>query len=381
MTPAVSTAPQPHGGTTPPMAASPASPLPAPSAGATAAARDAAAGPAVSAASGAAEARLAIDSFDRAFYDERAGKGRFLETTAGGHTQFWKQAEMLEMVEDACERSGDPTYRRMIGQLRAGIVARFGTDWLHDQYNDDVMWMVIAFLRAYRLTGDRSYRTQARSTFDRVWARSYDTDLGGGLWWSTSRREKNACVTAPAALAACQIARDYNSVSYLRKAIVLFGWLQRTLYDPKSGAVSDHICRVGGTVTIDHSTYTYNQGTFIGAAGLLYDATGKHSYYDEAMQALRYTRDALTTGGTLRSEGSGGDGGGFKGIFIRWATRFTRHHGIVTFDPWFTLNADAVWAHRNARGLTGQDWAALTQPAHLHSFDCSSAVVMLQARP
>ena len=225
-----------------------------------------------------AEARIAIDSFDRAFYNESAGKARFMETTAGGHTQFWKQAEMLEMVEDAYARSGNRTYLRMIGQLRAGIVARFGTDWLHDKYNDDVMWMVIAFLRAYRLTGDRSYRAQARWTFDRVWTRAYSADLGGGLWWSTSRQEKNACVTAPAALAACLLSRDLNDATYLRKAITLFGWLQRTLYDPATGAVSDHVCRSGGTVTIDHSTYTYNQGAFIGAASLLYDATGKKSY-------------------------------------------------------------------------------------------------------
>ena len=335
----------------------------------------------VNATSAATEARIAIDSFDRAFYKERAGKARFTETTAGGRTQFWKQAEMLEMVEDAYQRSGDRTYARMIGQLRAGIVARFGTDWLHDQYNDDVMWMVIAFLRAYRLTGDRSYRSLARVTFDRTYARAYSTDLGGGLWWSTSRQEKNACVTAPAALAACLLWRDFNDAAYLRKAISLFGWLQRTLYDPASGAVSDHVCRSGGAITVDHSTYTYNQGTFIGAASLLYDATGRRVYYDEAMRALQYAHDDLTTDGILRSEGAGGDGGGFKGIFIRWATRFTRHYGVVTFDSWFDANADVAWTHRNAQGLTGQDWTALTQPKRLHSFDCSSAVVMLQARP
>jgi predicted alpha-1,6-mannanase (GH76 family) len=331
----------------------------------------------------ATRARIAINSFDRAFYSVRNKRGHFVETTGGGSAKFWKQAEMMEMVEDAYERSGDPAYKRMIRELHAGVVSRFGTTWLRNRFNDDIMWMVVAFLRAYELTGDSTFRTQAKRNFDRVYARAHSADFGGGLWWTTSRREKNACVTAPAAIAACLLTEDLGNRSYLRKATALFDWLDATLYDPASGAVYDHVHRSpgGGAIATDYSTYTYNQGTFIGAADLLHRETGKAAYYDDAIAAIEYAQGHLTVGGILRSEGSGGDGGGFKGIFARWTARFAKDNGVTAFDRWLDRNADAVWSHRNARNLTGEDWAAPTLGGRLHAFDCSSAVVMMQVRP
>ena len=326
----------------------------------------------------AARARAAIDAFDRAFYRCKGGKAVFAQTTAGGTAQFWRQAEMLEMVEDAYQRSHSSTYRRMIGELHAGITARFGRDWLHDPYNDDVMWMVIAWLRAYELTGDRSYRDQARREFDGVYARAHDAALGGGLWWTTGRHEKNACVNGPAAIAACLLARDLHSPAYLRKARALFAWLAATLYDPNDGAVYDKVSRDG---TVDRATYTYNQGTFIGAADLLGRATGLSSYRRRATLTLQFTHDRLTVGGILISEGSGGSGGGFKGIFARWASRFVVHDGLTSYKTWLDENADTAWSQRDARGLIGEDWSRPTPSGTLHSLDCSSAVALLQDCP
>lgn len=324
-----------------------------------------------------------MDSFDRAFYTVRGARGLFADTSGGRQARFWRQAEMMEAVEDAYVRSGGPTYKRMIRQLHDGVVSRYGSRWLGDRYNDDVMWMVIAFTRAYDLTGRVAYLTQARWNFDHVYRRARSSDFGGGLWWSTSRREKSACVTAPAAIAACLLSRSLGDPSYLAKASALFAWLQAALYDPVTGAVSDHVSGASrATAVVDPSTYTYNQGTFIGAADLLHRSTGKAFYYDAALSALSYARNNLTDDdGVLRSEGSGCDGGGFKGIFTRWATRFTRDNHVTAFDAWFDANAAAAWSHRDAQGLTGEDWSAAASSATLHSFDCSSAVVMLQVGP
>jgi predicted alpha-1,6-mannanase (GH76 family) len=332
----------------------------------------------------AAEALEAVDSFDRAFYSVSRGRGLFLETAAGPKARFWTQAEMMEAVEDAYVRSGKTTYKRMIGQLHDGIVSRYGTDWLNDKYNDDIMWMVIAFMRAYALTGHAAYRSEARRNFDRAYARAHSTDFGGGLWWTTSRHEKNACVTAPATIAACLLSRSLGDASYLAKAKALFGWLQSTLYDPQSGAVHDHISRApsGASTVVDGSPHSYNQGTFIGAANLLLRTTGRSHYRNVALTALAYTQKNLTdSDGILDSEGSGGDGGGFRGIFARWAVRFTRDSGTTSFNDWLDSNADAAWSHRNAQGLVGSDWTATSVTATLYSFDCSSAVVMMQVRP
>ena len=59
--------------------------------------------------------------------------------------------------------------------------------------------------------------------------------------------------------------------------------------------------------------------------------------------------------------------------------KFVRDTHISSYDTWFQQNADAAWGHRNARGLMGQDWSAQTDIGVLQAWDCSSAVVLLEA--
>ena len=338
------------------------------------------------AATSAVTARLAataFTAFNRTFVRASGSAATYRDDDGSGAGGFWKQAEMIEMAEDAYQRSGDPHDRALIGALYQGFVAQYGTDWLGDTYNDDVMWMVIASLRAYQATGDPIYRDQAKWHFDRIFARGWSGDFGGGLWWTTARHEKNACVNAPAAIAAALLYQTLHDRSYLDKAERLYAWVRTRLYDTGRGTVLDHVSYgEGGAAVRDPSVYSYNQGTFIGAAGLLYQATGDRAYFEDALRTLAFTRDELTgANGILRSEGTGADGGGFKGVFARWAARFTRDNHITWYDAWFQRNAATAWRNRNAANAMDEDWADKTADAGLHAFDCSSAVVMLQVSP
>ncbi|HMK92730.1 MAG TPA: glycoside hydrolase family 76 protein, partial [Thermoleophilia bacterium] len=222
--------------------------------------------------------------------------------------------------------------------------------------------------------------------FDLVWARAWSRDFGGGLWWTTARREKNTCVNAPAVIAAVKLYQSSGDRSYLTRAKRLYAWLRTTLFDPGTGALDDHVYRgaAGGKHEVegrDRSRYTYNQGTFIGAAEALYETTGSASYRSDARAALDFTVADLTTDGVLDSEGSGGDGGGFKGIFARWAAMFVTSAGLSSYEPWLQLNEHVAWSDRDRRGLVWEDWDAPTLPGRLYSFDCSSAAVLLQVAP
>jgi predicted alpha-1,6-mannanase (GH76 family) len=327
----------------------------------------------------AARADAAMNAFDRAFYLEQDGRGYFRRATGSStYASFWRSAEMIELVEDAADRSGSSVYDRMVVELARGVTHRFGGVWTrHRRYNDDVMWMVLAFERASRITGDARFRHIAKLNFDTVFARGWSGDFGGGLWWTTDRREKNTCVNAPAAIAAVRLSRALHDGSYLRKAVRLYTWTRTHLYDDATGAVYDHVTRDAGQTVVDRSTYTYNQGTFAGAAGLLSRATGDAAYGREAHDAMGYARDALTTDGVLTGEGDGGDGGGFKGIFARYAGDYLRHDPSREYEDWLGVNADAAWSHRDSRGLMGQDWTRQTTDGELHAFDASSAVVLL----
>ena len=328
----------------------------------------------------AARADAALDAFNRAFYLEQDGRGYFRSATgARTYAGFWRSAEMIELVEDAADRSGSSVYDQMVAELVQGVSHRFGGVWTrHRRYNDDVMWMVLAFERASRLTGDARLRDIARRNFDAVYARGWSSDFGGGLWWTTDRNEKNTCINAPAAIAAFRLSRALRDSSYLRKAVRLYAWTRAHLYDESTGAVYDHVTRDGGQTVVDRATYTYNQGTFAGAAGLLSRATGDAVYRRQAHDAMGYARDDLTADGVLIGEGDRGDGGGFKGVFMRYAGDYLRHDPTRTFEDWLALNADAAWSHRDARGLMGQDWTRGTTSGELHAFDASSAVVLQQ---
>jgi predicted alpha-1,6-mannanase (GH76 family) len=330
----------------------------------------------------AARAQTALTSFDRAFLVVSGLHLYYAKTTAGGRASYWRQAEMIEMAEDAYQTTGDPALEKQIVALMRGVVSSYGRHWQARTWNDDIMWMIIASLRAYELTGQTAYLDMARTNFDAVYARSLSPDLGGGLWWTTANTQKNVTTNAPAAIAACKLATDLNDPSYLTKAESLYAWLRATLYDPATGAVYDSITPPAGSGTpvVNKVALTYNQGTFIGAADLLAQATGGGTYQDDALRTLGFTKTGIAHDGVLPAEtgGPNSNGGGFKGIFARWAVPFARRIQAASFEPWFKLNADAAWSHRDARGLMGADWAAPTSPGLLYAWDCSAAVVMLE---
>jgi predicted alpha-1,6-mannanase (GH76 family) len=326
-------------------------------------------------------ADAAFKAFTRAFYTETLGVGHFRAATEGtAPAAFWRSAELTELVEDAYQASGKKGQRRMIVALRRGVLSRYGVLWTDDRkFNDDVLWMALAFLRSYELTGDKASREAARRNFDAVVARGLSDDLGGGLWWTTEATQKNACVNGPGAVAACRLYLALGDRSYLERAESLYAWERERLFDESTGAVYDHVTRkADGTEVLNRQTYTYNQGTFIGAAQSLQLATGVPAYFVDALEAFAFARDKLTKDGILAVEGpDGSDRGGFKGIFARYAGPFAQGD-VEGGAAWLAGNALAAWARRDGRGLVWQDWSEATPAGRLYAFDCSSAVVLMQ---
>jgi predicted alpha-1,6-mannanase (GH76 family) len=335
-------------------------------------------------------AAAAYDAFERAFYSSTGTRAKYTESPGTGSSPgagtavFWRQAELIEMTEDAYLASHSPALKAQVVTLMNGVRYQYGRTWARRTWNDDIEWMIIAAVRAYQITGNRVYLGMAQKNWDVVYARAYSPDLGGGLWWitgGTGRLQKNVTTNATAIIAAALLARSTHDQAYLAKAEQLYAWLRATLYDPRTGAVYDSVspAKSGSGTVVNKAALTYNQGTFTGAAGLLYQATHRAQYKADALKAIAYTRDVMSHGGLLPAE-AGGNGNllGFKGIFARWALEFLRAEHISTFDPWFKLNADAAWRHRDGRGLIGPDWSQTTPATGLDSWGASSAVVLLE---
>ena len=298
-------------------------------------------------------------------------------------TSFWTQCETVEVAEQYVEFHGSAT-QDQIPPLLDGLSnsAISGTpdfaSW--NGYNDDVMWAVIALTRGYAITGDRGYLDHAKTQFDSVWSRAYDDELGGGLWWTTNKTSKNACINAPAALAAQLLANNGAGDTYHDKAVTLFNWTKATLYNDTTGQVFDNIQADG---TVEEFSFSYNQGTFVGAATLLANNDPNSAYLEDAAMAVNYTRLALTHSGTQilndeTSDPNAGDSPGFKGIFFRWAALYTKLSGDTSARDFLIENANQVWHNKNSNGLSWtyfmQQTPETTNDTTLASWGSSSAV-------
>jgi predicted alpha-1,6-mannanase (GH76 family) len=255
--------------------------------------------------------------------------------------------------------------------LLNGFEQSHGTNWSSNHFNDDCMWAGITFARGQLISGNTRFGDIARWNFDLVYARAWDTNLNGGLYWTTDNHSKNACVNSPAGIAAHLLYQVCGDAGYLAKARNIFAWERSVLFDPDTGAVSDGISLHGSV----HSwASTYNQGTFIGLANFL-------GQTNDATLAADFTRDHLTDSGILPQYGINGNNSGFNSIFFRWMTRFMRDRGLQrTYESWLQANAAAAWkVRRTADSLSWCQWSEVT-PAekNLHSWDCISSVEAMQ---
>ncbi len=319
----------------------------------------------------AADADALFDAHTKAFYREEEGRGWHLKNTEESRkADFWTRAEQMEMVLDVCERTKKAEHMEMFTHLFRGFLADHGETWAHNAYNDDIMWMIIACTRAYLLSQNAEFLDVARANFDLCYARAASPELGGGLWWKTDNRSKNACVNGPGAIAAFLLGQATKEDTYTAKAKELFLWERATLFDATTGRVADNI-QLSGRVS--RMALTYNQGTFIGAANLL-------GYKDDARRAATFTMNQLCRDGYLPPGGESGDGGGFNGIAVRWIARFMNEHGEqATFEPWLQKNAVAAWqARRASDNLSWCRWPQPTPDDQRFSWGCSNAVVILQ---
>ncbi|MES2922131.1 MAG: glycoside hydrolase family 76 protein [Verrucomicrobiota bacterium] len=319
----------------------------------------------------AADADTIFDAHTKAFYRVEDGRGWHRKNTEGARkADYWTRAEMLEMVLDVHARTRNLKHLEMFAELFRGFIADHGRTWERNDFNDDLMWMVIACTRAHLASGNTEYLSVAKENFDLCYKRAISTDLGGGLWWKTDNKSKNACVNGPGSIAAFLLGLATKDASYTAKAKELFLWERDTLFDKKTGKVFDSIGKDGKLASF---ALTYNQGTFVGAANLL-------GYNSDARLAATYTMTKMGKDGYLPASGENGDGGGFNGIGVRWIARYMKdQREQATFEPWLQKNAEAAWqARRVEDNLSWCAWPKPTPPGVRFSWGCSNAVVIMQ---
>lgn len=311
-------------------------------------------------------AETVFDAFIKQYYDN----GKFKKA------DFWDNAEIFETVIDAYEVTRDEKYLSYIKEISDATLKQYGKKWMHNEYNDDIMWLCIAYCRAYMLTGEADYLKYAKTNFDSVWERAYSEDLGGGLWWRADNQTKNSCVNGPGAIVACLLGQITGNEAYYEKAKLVLDWQIENLYQAGLGKVYDSYDIKGN---INKWSSTYNQGTFIGACTLLYQYNGDESYLNKAKKAAQYAMRTMYDYGVMNNETEGGDLIGFKGILTRWISRYALLVGDKEIFEWLELNAKSAWKNRNSKNLIWTAWGDKTSDkiAGYDVFGMSTAVALM----
>lgn len=246
---------------------------------------------------------------------------------------YWPQAHAMDVIVDAYMRTGDKKYLDMYplwwkGAPKFNFAGRKEDAWWNP-FVDDMEWMVLAQIRMYESTSEKKYLKKAMQMYnDWIWPQWGPEDEApwyGGITWKTDvEKSKNACSNGPAAIIAARLYNFYDVAGmkgkkpreeYLKEAKKIYHWLKSTLLQP-SGAVADNMARNG---EINRKwIFTYNQGTFLGAAHELYKITGDKQYLADAVKAAEYVMDHMSGNRGVLGNATEGDGGLFHGIFFRY---------------------------------------------------------------
>lgn len=277
---------------------------------------------------------------------------------------YWPTAHVLDVLVDGYLRTGSAAYKMLMDDLIAGMKRKNGNTW-DNNYYDDMEWMALACLRAYKATDDDRFKSIA----DELWQYikgGISSDIGGGIWENKSKKTKNAPSNGPASIFASRRYAVFHNTEDLNIAKDIYNWERTTLFDPESGLVNDHVDKHN---KVTAWKFTYNQGTFLGAGLELYKLTGQSQYLNDAIKAADYAINSLTNNGVLKAEGSGGsDAGLFKGIFIRYLTRLIINDNLTpdkknTYLNFIKNNAEILWIKgRNKEfGTFENDWTLNTE--------------------
>lgn len=295
------------------------------------------------------------------------------------HKGFWDRAEMMEILLDGYEVTKEARYITRFNRMYDNFIKDNKADWMYNNYNDDITWAVLFCVRAYLLTGNKAYLTEGKSQFDKMYARALTNSYGGGLIWYETKTSKNACINGPAMVACCYLAKATGDSTYYDKAIALYTWSKLYLFDSATGKVNDNVdVNREGKFRVSRWSSTYNQGTYLGAAVMLYQHTHESAYLADAEKIARYTRDSMYQSHVINNEDGGNDLPGFKGIFARYARKYTMECHKTDLVPWLLLNAKVAYNNRNSSGLIQTKWGTRTKEGKPRSdFGASTAVSLL----
>jgi predicted alpha-1,6-mannanase (GH76 family) len=310
--------------------------------------------------------------------------GKYYLHNNAGNTFFnyWWQAHGVDALLDAYLRTRNDVYKQRMKNLLLGTRDKNGGLY-PTHYYDDMAWLAIASLRAYQNTNDAEYMAAVQALWQDMKTGQH-AEQGGALQWNKNAPHSfNACTNGPAIIVATRLYRVNGNKQDLQTAKDIYTWMKGTLIDPGTGAVWDSYNDSTNHTNKDW-IFSYNVGAWIGAGLELYKVTGEQIYLDDAVKSAEYAMaNRLYTGVLWANETGDGDGGLFKGIFLRYLDQLAREGNIeaATRDRYIsalksTASKVSTVAINKTNWLVNKDWNVTAGTVTDYSTQLSGIMIM-----
>jgi hypothetical protein len=298
-----------------------------------------------------------IYNIEGVFYE--SSTGLFIETNGKNdkpHSYLWPLCALLQAATEAESVTPGKQYMKPILEAikqyyntnapAPGYQAYVTKEQSDSRFYDDNQWIAIACLDAYNRTEDKEYLSIAEEIY-KFMMTGYDTKAGGGLYWKEDEKNtKNTCSNGPGILVALQLFKVTGQKDYLTTATQLYDWTRKNLRSPE-GIYYDAV-KIP-SLKIDSATYTYNTGTMLQSAVLLYNLTGEKQYLDEAKTVADAARKRFYKNNQLP------DNYWFNVVLLRGFEELYQVDPEAGDYQFFVADAERIWKdERDAKGLLGR---------------------------
>ncbi|KAL0956602.1 hypothetical protein HGRIS_002739 [Hohenbuehelia grisea] len=232
----------------------------------------------------------------------------YYRTSSGQYDggSLWTDSNTLEDLHNLMLAAGSNDFSTVADNSFLGRAAlNPNTNWesFLGGSNDDAQWHILALWKIADYKGARgldnsAYIRSAGKIYDII-AGQWDTQCGGGVWWSTAHTYKNAITNQLFLLTSASGFIRFRNQTYLDNAKKEWDWLRNSGMRNSQGLFNDGLdfntCQNNG-----QTAWTYNQAVVASGLGALAAATGDRSLLNEAEISLDATIAHLSTNNILR---------------------------------------------------------------------------------
>ncbi|KAH0827484.1 glycoside hydrolase family 76 protein [Lanmaoa asiatica] len=287
-------------------------------------------------------------------------QSKYWDGSSGTYTggELWTDANTLEDLHNFMLATGADTYRDIAENSYIGQAAlNPHTNWTSFFYGsyDDAQWVILALWKISDYKADRGksnskYMSSSLAIYDMV-AAQWDDTCGGGVWWSSAHKYKNAITNELFLLTSAQAYLRTGNNTYLQNALKEYEWLSKSGMQGSNGLFNDGLnlntCKNNGAtawtynqvrLALSKSTYFSDllfllprQAVIASGLGALYAADGSNTtYLEQAQVSLDATKTSSLTFDNVLKESCDNAQPGGSSCDKDQVRRLTRASGIWT---------------------------------------------------